>query len=147
MKTLRCCVFSCLAIFAIVSPSSAENNRRDGNWWVGEGKVAHIDYIIGFFDGVDLGGQFSYWDLIKAKAASAPCFDKATSSFEHYNKYFDNVTSGQLADALDVFYADALNRRIRLPQAVWLVLNGISGMPQEELTKMIESFRRNAGQE
>jgi hypothetical protein len=42
-----------------------------------------------------------------------------------------------------VFYKDYRNRKIRIYDAVWLVLNSIAGKPQDELDKMIESFRKN----
>jgi hypothetical protein len=55
------------------------------------------------------------------------------------------VTGGQLVDGLDSFYGDFRNRRILVYSAVWLVLNEIAGTPQDELDKMIQSWRKNAG--
>jgi hypothetical protein len=55
-----------------------------------------------------------------------------------------DITAGQLADGLDVLYGDYRNRNILLLNAVWLVLNSISGKSDAEMQKMIENFRKAA---
>ena len=123
--------------------SAAEENRRDGNWWRDQDRPTRSAYIIGFFDGMDLGYNFSYWGFAKDKEMKA-CMGKVVESYVDYNsKYFKNVTNVQLVDGLDSFYADFRNRSIRVSDAVWLVVNGIAGTPQERLDSMIENWRRN----
>ena len=101
-------------------------------------------YMTGFFDGMQLGGRFSYWDLVKTKEKDG-CSDAAMQSFKTYSeKYAQNATNDQIADGLTVFYSDYRNRSILISDAVWLVLNTIAGTPQEKLDKMIENFRKNA---
>jgi hypothetical protein len=39
--------------------SAAEEGRRDGNWWRGQERFTRSAYIVGFFDGMDLGNKFS----------------------------------------------------------------------------------------
>lgn len=62
---------------------------------------------------------------------------------DHRSKYIEKVTDGQLVDGLDSFYADSRNRRIWLTDAVWLVVNAITGTPQEKLNLMLENWRHN----
>jgi len=126
--------------------SSADEGRRDGNWWREQGRNNHFSYVVGFFDGMDLGHKFSYWKFIGNKK-TATCFGPVTKSYEEYcSKYFNHVTNVQIVDGLDSFYEDYKNRSIQVCDAVWLVVNGIAGTPQEKLDKMIENWRRSAAQ-
>jgi len=122
----------------------AEDNRRDGNWWRDQDRLTRSVYIIGFFDGMDLGKNFSYWKFANKKEMNS-CIGKVAESYNEYSaKYFKNVTNTQLVDGLDSFYADFRNRNIQVADAVWLVVNSIAGTPQEKLDSMIENWRRNA---
>jgi hypothetical protein len=122
----------------------AEDNRRDGNWWLSQDRVTRSAYITGFFDGMDLGNAFSYWEFVNKKEM-APCMQQVFKSYGEYNdKYFKNVTNLQLVDGLDTFYADFRNRSILVHGAVWLVVNSIAGTPQKELDSLIDNWRRNA---
>lgn len=62
----------------------------------------------------------------------------------HDEKFFSHVTNVQLVAGLDKFYSDCRNRRIRVHGAVWLVVNGIAGTPQEKLDKMVEGWRERS---
>jgi len=99
--------------------------------------------MLGFFDGTNLGHEFSLWKYIDKSEPA--CLAK---NYESYNYYFDrymkDVTSSQLVDGLDVFYKDYKNRKIDLASGVWLTVNAIAGTPQADLDKMIEGFRKNA---
>lgn len=133
----------CLLV-TLPSLSTAEDGRRDGNWWNIQDQSARAAYIVGFFDGMTLGQRFSYWSFAKNKKMNA-CLEKVLDSYTEYSsKYFNNVTNGQIVDGLNSFYADYRNRRIKIADAVWLVVNGIAGTPQKELDTMTESWRRNA---
>lgn len=135
-----------LLICVLFAPvlSNAEETRGDGNWWIKVNNNARGKFMSGFSFGMGLGYNFSYWGFNR-DTKTANCVAKVMDSYnEHFSKYFKNVTTDQLVDGLDSFYADYRNRRIMVTGAVWLVVNGIAGTPQEELDKMIENFRRNA---
>lgn len=131
-----------------LSPSyvHAQNDRRDGNWWKDLTRSGKLDYMVGFFDGMDLGRDFSYWGMTKDLGDKPPaCAGTAVASFgDMMSKYFTNPTNEQIADGLDTFYKDYRNRSVKVHDAVWLVVNSIAGTPQNELDKMIESWRKNA---
>ena len=133
------------AAFAVCSNAVAHgaDTRRDGNWWLGLTPTAKLYFAVGFFDGIELGSKFSYWGMTEGK--NTDCAGKAVGSFYSYKKkYLADVTNDQIVDGLDSFYSDYKNRRILIPDAVWLVANGIAGTPQKDLDKMIESWRKNA---
>jgi hypothetical protein len=124
----------------------AQNNRRDGNWWKDVSPSGKLDYMVGFFDGMRLGHNFSLWGTLKDSGGKAtPCLSGTVKSYQdHEAKYLSNVTNDQIVDGLDIFYKDYRNRSIQVHDAVWLVLSSIAGSPQNELDKMIESWRKNA---
>jgi hypothetical protein len=100
--------------------------------------------MAGFFDGMELGNNFSYWGILD-KSKNDPSIGKIASSYDQYvDKYLKSVTNSQLADGVDKFYSDYRNRRIQVNDAVWLVLNEISGKSETDMEKMIESWRRPA---
>lgn len=133
------------ATLIVSSLAWGADNRRDGNWWLDLQKNVKINYAVGFFDGMELGNRFSYWKNLSGTKAQKYCTARAVDSYSEYSqKYFGNVTAGQLSDGLDSFYADYKNRRILVSNAVWLVVNGIAGMPEEELKKMVESWRQGS---
>jgi hypothetical protein len=123
-------------------PLHSSDNRRDGNWWRSQSEAIRLDYMVGFFDGKRLGYNFSYWGFAEDDSR---CVSKVGKSYNSYSdKYFSNITNDQVVDGLDRFYADYRNRRIRVADAVWLVLNEIAGTSQKEMDQMIESWRKNS---
>jgi hypothetical protein len=132
-----------LGVFPI-SLYAQVNTRRDGIWWAQRSQDTKLDYVRGFVDGMVLGNRFSGWG--KRIQKDAKCGAKAFDSFlELDNKFFANVSDGQLADALDVLYKDSRNHHILVEDAMWLVVNSIAGMPQDELNKLIENWRMASG--
>jgi hypothetical protein len=130
-------------LFALSLPLYAQNSRRDGNWWLEQTPLLKASYVVGFFDGTDLGYQFSYWKCLGENDSA--CLVKVKGSYEFYrNKYTKDITNTQLSDGLDVFYKDYRNRKIRIHDGVWITLNAIAGTPQAELDKMVEGFRKYA---
>ena len=133
------CLFFLLNSPGILSAS----DRRDGNSYRRLGDMENLHYITGFFDGMILGRNFSYWGFILDKD-SASCLSKVSNSYADLeNKYLLNVTAGQVRDGLNNFYEDYRNRKIMVSDAIWLVLQSIGGIPKEEMEKMIEEWRRN----
>jgi len=121
----------------------ADDGRRDGNWWREMEAPAKLTYMTGFFDGMDLGNNFSYWGIpdYKTNRTGQPTIDSYKTMSA---KFLTRVTSDQIADGLDNFYEDFRNRSILTHNAVWIVLNMISGKPEDEMQKMVENFRKNA---
>jgi hypothetical protein len=139
----------CLFITTLSLTSFAEDSnarRRNGNWWINQSTDFKLSYVVGFLDGMELGNDFSYWDLlISSDIKKKQCSSYAVDSYTTYShKYMSKVTDGKIVAGLNAFYADSKNGRILVPNAVWLVVNGIAGTPPEELDTMIESWRNNS---
>jgi len=126
----------------------ADEIRSDGNWWRTLDYTSQACLIIGFFDGMNLGHQFSVWgfyDFDEPSQKQQEAFELASQSYKKYtSKYTTHVTNIQLVDGLNEFYSDFKNRKIVVFKAVWLVLQQIAGKPAEEMDKIIESWRRHA---
>lgn len=141
-------IFPLLALSVLMSlPAASEDDpRRDGNWWQGIGASQKLSYVVGFFDGMQLGHLFSYWGTAdKAGKTDATLAVGVIGSFSKMNdQYFKNVTNGQITEGLDKFYADYRNRSIAVYNAVWIVANMISGKSDAEMQTMVESYRKNA---
>ena len=134
------------AILIFSSLAWSADNRRDGNWWIGQENITKVVYLVGSIDGIELGHRFSCWNvLFNETKADQSCYAKVTDSFtECSQKYLSNVKVSQVRDGLDSFYADYKNRRIPLYNAVWVVVRGIAGTPEEELNIEIEFCRQDA---
>jgi hypothetical protein len=143
ISIVRAAVFTLLLLLTAPFARNQQATRRDGNWWVDEDRASKLNYVTGFFDGMDLGNRFSYWGLEDdPKSVTAA---KVIGSYSSYSKkYLSEVTNGQLVDGLDKLYSDYRNRRIDVMGAVWLVVNGIAGKPEAEMQKLIENWRKNA---
>ena len=135
-----------VAVLLLIVPvlSNAQTDRRDGNWWDRHTRQEKGDYITGFFDGMDLGKNFSYWDISEKGRDSGCDYQAAKTYSDNARKFFSDVTNVQIVDGLDSFYKDHQNRSIRLKAAVWLVVNAIAGTPQDDLDKMVEYLRKKA---
>jgi len=117
--------------------------RRDGNWWNPHSLDSKHSYIVGFFDGTNLGFDFSVWNILDNENES-DCLNSVVESYTFYfENYSKNVTNTQLADGLDVFFSDYRNRSILIKDAVWIVLNTIAGTSQENIDILIENLRKN----
>jgi hypothetical protein len=94
---------------------------------------------------MELGHSFDLWGLLNRGKEKEACAADADESFNTYtDKYGKNVSNVQIVNGLNTFYSDDKNKSIPIHGAVWIVLNSISGTPQEQINKMIENFRRNA---
>ncbi len=122
---------------------ASSEDKPNGTLWITFNDLTKAIYIAGFFDGMHLGYNFSYWGFSKSTEIG-PCTEKVITSYsDYYRKYLSNVSIKQIVDGLDSFYKDLRNLRILIPDAVWLVVNSIAGMPEEDFEKMVEDWRQN----
>ena len=129
------------AILILCGSAFASSGTRNGNWWIERTQPEKAMYITGFFDGMELGRNFSYWDLVGQKGM----VKKVTDSYATFvRKYMTDVTNIQITDGLNVFYEDFRNRKIGIENGVWLVIQQIAGKPDEEMQTLIETYRCNA---
>jgi hypothetical protein len=128
-----------------ISGLAVANEHRDGNWWQQQNEMAKTYYVLGMLDGMTLGHSLS--SLGATTPAEKDAMDKANTAYgEAVAKYLHNVTVKQLMDGMTSLYADYKNRRIDTEAAMWLVMLGISGTPQQLLDIMTEQWRQTATQ-
>src|SRR5579862_3471184 len=114
MRPAACLRFAIIFVFIALNaqPASSQEIRRDGNWWRTMNLNQKTSYAVGFFDGLSLGRNFSYWSLKgkdgKPDAAEA---DRVTVAYNESYNLLKNTTSGQFVDGLDKLYSDYRNRR------------------------------------
>src|SRR5262245_15680011 len=129
---------------AKIRVSTQVGKDRNGNWWRGLDGQQKRDYVLGFFDGIHLGARFAYWGPMEDTKATN-CTSKVYASYKKYtDKYLLKTTDVQIVDGLDELYEDYRNRSIWVVNAIWLVLNEISGTPRAEMDTMIGNYRKNA---
>jgi hypothetical protein len=134
-----------MAALVIYTGTVGAQERRDGNWWRSGSIEYRLGYAIGLIDGA---GRLN--DAIEEAArrvdpeAMKQRGPQARLAVLKASSILPGVTSGQLMDGIDQFYADATNRLIHPANAGWVVLNRIAGMPSNELEPIVEALRRDA---
>jgi hypothetical protein len=137
----------CLLLLFVAVPASAAGDRRDGNWWLLQSEGIKATYIVGFFDGMILGHRISY---TVAGSDGKPLLSETTQKLVHssfavvHEKYFVNVTNGQIAGGLTEFYKDFRNRKIKIGDAVPVITSQIAGSPAKMIDEFIERLRSDA---
>jgi hypothetical protein len=97
---MRLMFMGAVALLLSAPARDEANSVRDGNWWVDQGALSKPYYVTGFYDGMELGHQFSYWGLPK----NGDELSKVLASYDSYGtKYLSGVTNTQLVQGLDVF--------------------------------------------
>jgi hypothetical protein len=126
-----------------LSPVRADDERRDGNWWNMMSTSQKNNYVIGFFDGMDMGVFLGEPSIIVAGKASEAKVAELQVIQKRYDaaakKYFENVTKGQVVDGLDEFYKDFKNRSITAIWGIHIVVHQIAG---EDMDSYIIARRR-----
>jgi hypothetical protein len=140
MQSLKLIVLLLLVGFSI----HADSRRRDRNWWLAQSPNSQSLHMIGVLDGTDLGNRLSYEALLEKKGEDGGHAIRTLSDAYDgvWTRYIGHVTSGRICDGLTEFYKDYRNRHINIPNAVWMVLNMISGKSADEMRSMIEHFRK-----
>ncbi len=140
----RLLLWAITLVFCVGLPFSARaEEHRDGNWWRDTAHMSKLAYMVGFFDGMELGHEFSYWHVKTEKGdVDMAAYNRSHDSYRGLNEeFFSNVTSGQLVDGLDHFYEDYRNRSILITDAAWIVVNTIAGKPAEMIEQLTQNFR------
>jgi hypothetical protein len=144
----------------LIGPACADE-RHDGNWWhtlelknVADSdvrapmvRIVKLTYITGFADGMDLGHLFTVLGSPKDKASEREqAHDAGGRSYQYHQErhHIATITTEQLADGLDSFYADYRNRSILICNAIFVVSLKIAGDPDKEADTITENLRQSA---
>jgi len=83
MRQKRLWLVMLIAIALGVQDHAQDERFRDGNWWRTIDTLSKDAYLVGFFDGLILGSQFSWWHILgkNGKLDNSEA-DKARDSFD-----------------------------------------------------------------
>ena len=124
---------------------SQDHERREGSWWLSHSQTAKAEYVVGFFDGINIGERASGYKLSETDKS---CRDKAKAAGDAFtSKYLAHVTDRQLVDGLDAFYKDPRNRSILVTSATVPVLRQIAGDPADVVKAETEALRNHSKNE
>jgi hypothetical protein len=133
-----------VAIVLITPQVYAGQSRTDGNWWLKMTFSNKLYYMVGFYNGMDLGQQFIIWEMAKTRTEEK-AFLKVSNLYDRHLKFFRKFSHGQLVHGVNAFYGDPNNRNIFIQHAVWVVGQKLAGKPPAEIEKLVELFRKMAG--
>lgn len=116
---------------------------RNGDWWSKlPTQEVKWGYLVGFFDGLTLGHRMS-WMPLQASEKTSDCVPHIMDAFRvQVRQYLRQLDNQKLASELDTFYLDPKNKSIKVADAVWIVVNKLSGKPAADLDAMIQDYRR-----
>ena len=129
-----------LAVIAILFSGYAYAQvPRDGIWWnnleMGQKKM----YIAGVSDGIHSGATVLSLQKNVAKKGQA-AVEGAYKSFA--DKYLADITTTQISNGLDLFYANDDNVNITAEKAFLIVLKTIHNDPDAEVRELIKNWRK-----
>lgn len=125
---------------ALLSVSVLQAQSPEGAMW----RTLDAELRLAFAAGLVKGsGDLSAAILLNADDLSP---EEIKRSMAAINRLAARVTSEQLRDGLDAFFADFRNRGLDITQGAYIVLISIKGAPQPDIEKIVENWRRNAAQ-
>lgn len=125
----------------MVAPSFGQENptaRTDGDWWKNLNSLAKYGYIVGYADGSSKADATWAFGLCKTQVPT-----KYLAAVQKGNDYSE-FTVGQLIDGVNEFYKDFRNTKILARDAMMVVKQQISGVPQKEIDEGLEFLRQTA---
>ena len=137
-------------IFLIGTHAAAfAQTPRDGHWWVHVRQGAGADaptllqtYAIGVMDGMVLSPFVFAPDGPRTDDVPATTVSEIKQFLETLKANTAKLDGPKLRDGLNAFYEPFENRRIRLPDAAWIVIRSIAGAPKEVIDALTEDARR-----
>ena len=104
---------------------------NSGMQWLSWDRNGRLMYVDGFLEGWNRG-------LFVLAVDYADCDDAAAGK----QGLFAHASTDQLADSVDKFYSDPINRQVTVPDALRYVLDEIRGESASVLQKRLEEIRR-----
>jgi hypothetical protein len=126
------------AILILFSGFAYAQDPRDGVWWnnldMGHKKM----YIEGVSDGILSGAII----LSLQKNDDKTCQTVTEGSYKSFaDKYLADMTTSQVSNGLDLFYANGENVNITAGKAFLIVLKTLHNDPVDEVRELIKTWR------
>ena len=132
-------IFILTAILILFSGYVYAEDPQDGVWWnnldMGQKKI----YIVGVSDGIRSGAIV----LSLQKNDDKKCEALVKDSYKSFaNTYIAKITTTQVSNGLDLFYANYDNVNISAEKAFLIVLKTIHNDPEAEVRELIKTWRQ-----
>lgn len=144
-----------LFLFAGLFGSTTYASDTDGRWWIRLSQAEKLSYVAGFFDGASYSVALLSGATLKAMAdpktgkfsAARAEGAKATSlgAVQAIEENLSNLTTGQVVQGLDETYNDYRNQGISVLDCIYVVIYGIKGGSDADVTRLLEVRRKQAG--
>ena len=131
-------IFILTAILILFSGYVYAEDPQDGVWWnnldMGQKKI----YIAGVSDGIRSGAIV----LSLQKNDDKKCEALVNGSYKSFaNTYIAKITTTQVSNGLDLFYANYDNVNITVEKAFLIVLKTLHNDPEAEVRELIKTWR------
>ncbi|GAB6035971.1 hypothetical protein JCM15519_05300 [Fundidesulfovibrio butyratiphilus] len=126
-----------LLISAILAGQAFAQDRRDGHYWRNVPESEKLDLILGIFDGMLLTESIVQTVL---KRDYTLCTDLIESIMRQTDSYMADLSVTQIAQRLDEFYEDPVNRNIPIFWSVWVVAR--QSKNDKTVNKLIRELRK-----
>jgi hypothetical protein len=131
-------IFVLTAILILFSGYVYAEDPQDGVWWnnldMGQKKI----YIAGVSDGIRSGAIV----LSLQKNDDKKCEALVKGSYKSFaNIYIASITTTQVSNGLDLFYANYDNVNITVEKAFLIVLKTLHNDPEAEVRELIKTWR------
>ena len=131
-------IFVLTAILILFSGYVYAEDPQDGVWWnnldMGQKKI----YIAGVSDGIRSGAIV----LSLQKNDDKKCEALVKDSYKSFaNTYIAKITTTQVSNGLDLFYANYDNVNITVEKAFLIVLKTLHNDPESEVRELIKTWR------
>jgi len=132
-------IFVLTAIVILFSGYAYAEDSKDGVWWnnldMGQKKI----YIVGVSDGIRSGAIV----LSLQKNDDKKCEALVKDSYKSFaNTYIAKITTTQVSNGLDLFYANYDNINITVEKAFLIVLKTLHNDPEAEVRELIKNWRK-----
>jgi hypothetical protein len=118
-----------------------DDGHPDGLQWLMLGEEAKFAYVLGFVEGLFRGHCFTTWGLPDSKS-NTDYLDATRSFNEHWTRFVSKLKYSEFVGELDKFYADEKNSRIEIQHGLWIAMNILAGISDENLASMVEAWRQ-----
>jgi len=129
-------------LFSAITFSQSED-VINGNWWLKqETKNDKLTFLLGF-----VSGKYGELEIILDLLPKTNPYKISRDSIIIFSaaefRQVQNISRLQIIDGLDSIYSDYKNRRIKILHAIEIVTKQINGFSEEEITKLLNKFRKN----
>ncbi len=148
-------ILTALCIFLLSTTSYADISDDDGNNWNSWDRYIKVIYVKSFMSASCFVSSNNEDPVAGFCNPTSPigktlCPDLTVERYNWEKKRNDTLkrycimelSVGQIADGLDVFYKDFRNRQIRMNSAVYVVRKQIEGSPNEEIEAILLFLRK-----